>query len=128
MQHTVRFFSQINQLMWSICYPQMEQQTFNTGVKYSATPSAVPFTELNTLCIVLERINKKHTTKFLKLIACCLLGSINIVVRKCSSILLCLADILRSTTKSKGNEQLARRLFCGQYAQVCPFLLATKLN
>lgn len=25
--------------------------TFKTGVKYSATPSAVPFTELITLCI-----------------------------------------------------------------------------
>lgn len=26
--------------------------TFSTGVKYSATPNAVPFTELYTLCII----------------------------------------------------------------------------
>lgn len=41
----------------------MIKHTFSTGVKYSATPSAVPFTELITLCIAFLQ-NRKF--KFIK--------------------------------------------------------------
>ncbi|CAD1471712.1 unnamed protein product, partial [Heterotrigona itama] len=40
--------------------------TFNTGVKYSATPSAVPFTELMTLCIAISCNKKFKFTKNVK--------------------------------------------------------------
>lgn len=41
-----------NCLEKQIVWKKIGDYTFNTGVKYSATPNAVPFTEFITLCII----------------------------------------------------------------------------
>lgn len=68
------------------------KHTFNTGVKYSATPSAVPFTELMTLCIAISCNKKFKFSKSVKDQKEQLLNA-NIRISTVSNVLLIRANI-----------------------------------